>query len=76
MRGVPCLQGADRGSRAHLRRGYELVGDPGAATINAKKRVDSGPREVLELEIQKLEMWMVGPLWGAGGRSDSGHHQS
>jgi hypothetical protein len=31
----------------------------------------AGPHEVPELDVWKLETWMVGPLGGAGGRSGS-----
>jgi hypothetical protein len=48
----------------------------GAPTINAKKRINGGPREVPELEIQKLETSMAGPLGVLTARSDSVHHQS
>jgi hypothetical protein len=41
-----------------------------------RNALTADPREVLELEVQKLETWMAGPLGGAGDRSDSGHHQS
>jgi hypothetical protein len=34
------------------------------------------PPGVWELEVRKLQTWMVGPLKGAGGRSGNGHHQS
>jgi hypothetical protein len=44
--------------------------------LEVRARPPSGLREVPKLEIQKLETSMVGPLGGAGGRSDSGHHQS
>jgi hypothetical protein len=45
-------------------------------TINAKNVLTTGPREVPELEVQKLETWMAGLVGGAGGRSGNGHHQS
>jgi hypothetical protein len=55
-----------------------------------RNALTAGPREVPELEVRKLETWMApgrrpppkletsiaGPLGGAAGRSDSGHHQS
>jgi hypothetical protein len=42
--------------------GGARAGGLGAPTINAKKRIDGGHREVPEMEVQKLEMWMVDPL--------------
>jgi hypothetical protein len=45
-------------------------------TINAKKYVDSGPREVPELEVWKLETLMAGPLGVLAAKFGSGHHQS
>jgi hypothetical protein len=44
-------------------------------TINAKKRVDDGPRVVPELEVRKLETSMVGPLGVLVTRFDNGHHR-
>jgi hypothetical protein len=41
-----------------------------------RNALTTGPRKVPELEVRKLETWMADPLGGAGGRFDSGHHQS
>jgi hypothetical protein len=78
---VLSLQGADRGPRAHLGRGCERTGGanfsaPRLVILSFYSAADGKPREVLELEVWKLETSMVGPLGGAGGRSDSGHHRS
>jgi hypothetical protein len=67
--GVPGLQGADRGLRVHLVRGCEPVGGanfltPLSVILSFYSAVDGEPREVLELEVQKLETSMAGPLGG------------
>jgi hypothetical protein len=55
---VPGLQGADRGPRAHLRRGCEPVGGanfltPRSIILSFYSAVDDRPREVPELEVRE-----------------------
>jgi hypothetical protein len=54
--GVPGLQGADRGPRAHLGRACEPVGGanfsaPRSVILSFYSVVDGGPREVPKLEV-------------------------
>jgi hypothetical protein len=74
--GVPGLQGADRGPRAHLEKGCEPAGEanflaPHSIILSFYSAVDDGPREVPELEVRERPPSMLrnidsGPLGGAG----------
>jgi hypothetical protein len=85
--GVPDLQGADRGPRAHLRRAYEPAGGanfsaPARLSKLFTRQLTAGPREVSELEVYERppstlrNELTTSPLWGATGRSGRGHHRS
>jgi hypothetical protein len=63
------------GSRRRAPRGAG-AGGPRGPTINAKKRVDSGPPEGFGARGPVVGDVDGGPLGGASGRSGSGHHQS
>jgi hypothetical protein len=52
---------------------FEVREHPPSTLRNA---LTADPREVPELEVQKLKTSMEDPLGGAGGRTSSGHHRS
>jgi hypothetical protein len=52
---------------------FEVRERPPSTLRNA---LTADPREVPELEVQKLKTSMEDPLGGAGGRAGNGHHQS
>jgi hypothetical protein len=69
--GVPNIQGADRGHRAHLGRGCEPTGGvnfstPRSVILSFYSAVDSGPpggagAEDPEVLTINVKTWMVGP---------------